>query len=64
MLLRVVDDGVGFNPDQKESAGSYGLRNVRERIAAVGGTVKVISFKNQGTSIEIKIPLIKEGVNK
>ncbi|GBD66213.1 sensor histidine kinase [Tetragenococcus halophilus] len=64
VLLRVVDDGVGFNPDQKESAGSYGLRNVRERIAAVGGTVKVISFKNQGTSIEIKIPLIKEGVNK
>lgn len=60
VLLRVVDDGVGFNPDQKEKAGSYGLRNVRERIASIGGTVKVISFKGQGTSIEIKIPLIKE----
>lgn len=60
VLLRVVDDGVGFNPDQKEKAGSYGLRNVRERMAAIGGTVKVISFKGQGTSIEIKIPLIKE----
>lgn len=64
VLLRVVDDGVGFNPDKKENAGSYGLRNVRERIAAIGGTVKVISFKGQGTSIEIKIPLIKEAVNK
>ncbi|MDN6664587.1 MAG: sensor histidine kinase [Tetragenococcus koreensis] len=64
ILLRVVDDGVGFNPDQKEKAGSYGLRNIRERIAAIGGTVKVISFKGQGTSIEIKIPLIKEGFKK
>ncbi|GMA54766.1 hypothetical protein GCM10025857_61230 [Alicyclobacillus contaminans] len=60
ILLRVVDDGVGFNPEQKERTGSYGLRNVRERMAAIGGTVKVISFKGQGTSIEIKIPLMEE----
>ncbi|MDN6639859.1 MAG: sensor histidine kinase [Tetragenococcus sp.] len=64
ILLRVVDDGVGFNPKQKESAGSYGLRNVRERMAAIGGTVKVISFKGQGTSIEIKIPLLEEVFGK
>ncbi|KFN90606.1 sensor histidine kinase [Tetragenococcus muriaticus] len=64
ILLRVVDDGVGFNPEQKERSGSYGLRNIRERIAAIGGTVKVISFKGQGTSIEIKIPLMKEAFDK
>ena len=59
VLLRVIDDGVGFDVDNQK-AGSYGLMNIRQRISAVGGTLKIISFKNQGTSIEIKIPLLKE----
>lgn len=65
ILLRVIDDGVGFDPEQQQTkAGSYGLLNIRERITGVGGTLKIISFKNQGTSIEIKIPLLKEVPNK
>lgn len=64
ILLRVIDDGVGFDPEvQQKKAGSYGLLNIRERITGVGGTLKIISFKNQGTSIEIKIPLLKEVPN-
>lgn len=59
VLLRVIDDGVGFNPSEQK-AGSYGLMNIRERVNGVGGTVKIISFKGQGTSVEIKIPLLKE----
>lgn len=61
VLMRLVDDGVGF--DMKESvnkAGSYGLNNIRERVAGMGGTIKIISFKGQGTSVEIKVPVIKE----
>lgn len=57
--LRVIDDGVGFDP-QKKTVGSYGLQNIRERVAGVGGTCKIISFSGKGTSIEIKIPVIKE----
>lgn len=61
VLLRVIDDGVGFDVEQQQQkAGSYGLMNIRERIAGVGGTLKIISFKNQGTSVEIKIPILKE----
>lgn len=59
ILLRVIDDGVGFEA-QDEHAGSYGLRNIRERISGVGGTTKIISFKGQGTSIEIKVPMIQK----
>lgn len=59
LILRVIDDGVGFNQENDEHAGSYGLRNVRERIASVGGTTKIISFKDQGTSVEIKVPIVK-----
>ena len=57
VLLRIIDDGVGFDTSQQK-AGSYGLMNIRERIAGIGGTVKIISFKGQGTSIEIKVPLV------
>ena len=59
ILLRVIDDGVGFE-EKDEHAGSYGLRNIRERIAGVGGSTKIISFKSQGTSIEIKVPVVKD----
>ncbi|WP_034550622.1 sensor histidine kinase [Carnobacterium funditum] len=58
LSLRVIDDGIGFNPDEKK-AGNYGLVNINERVSNMGGTFKVISFLNNGTSIEIKIPFIK-----
>lgn len=59
VILRVVDDGVGFDVTENR-AGSYGLNNIRERVAGVGGTVKIISFKNQGTSVEIKVPILED----
>lgn len=59
VLLRVIDDGVGFDVEkQQNKAGSYGLMNIRERVASTGGTLKIISFPKQGTSIEVKIPLL------
>lgn len=61
VILRVVDDGVGFDVAENR-AGSYGLKNIRERVAAIGGVVKIISFKNQGTSVEIKVPVLEEEV--
>lgn len=59
VLLRVVDDGKGFDMSQ-EKVGSYGLNNIRERAAGMGGTCRIISFKGQGTSIEIKVPVLGE----
>ena len=44
VLLRVIDDGVGFDVDNQK-AGSYGLMNIRERIGAVGGTLKISVLK-------------------
>ncbi|MHC5268047.1 sensor histidine kinase [Enterococcus sp. LJL98] len=59
VLLRVIDDGIGFDVEEKQNkAGSYGLMNIRERVASTGGTLKIISFPKQGTSIEVKIPLL------
>lgn len=61
--LRLIDDGIGFDLNQPK-AGSYGLLNVKERIASIGGNVKIISIPKQGTSIEIKVPLVKNGVSE
>lgn len=63
VMLRVIDDGIGFNTTENK-AGNYGLQNINERVLSMGGTCKIISFKNKGTSVEIKIPLmdtIKQG---
>ncbi|MBS4172354.1 sensor histidine kinase [Bacillus sp. FJAT-49736] len=57
VLLKIIDDGIGFELE-KEKAGSYGLQNIRERAAEIGGTVKMISFPQKGTSIEVKVPIM------
>ncbi|MGE8206734.1 sensor histidine kinase [Heyndrickxia sp. NPDC080065] len=59
VFLKIIDDGVGFEMGQ-EKAGSYGLQNIRERAAEIGGAIKMISFKGKGTSIEVKIPILKQ----
>lgn len=56
--LRVIDDGIGFD-SKEQKAGNYGLVNIKDRVSNMGGTFKVISFINKGTSIEIRIPLVR-----
>ncbi|MGG5252275.1 sensor histidine kinase [Neobacillus sp. SM06] len=60
VILRVADDGVGFEPEETK-AGAYGLQNMHERAFEIGGTLKIISVKNKGTRMEVKVPLVKNG---
>ncbi|MCM3569186.1 sensor histidine kinase [Neobacillus mesonae] len=60
VIMRVVDDGVGFEMEEGK-AGSYGMQNMNERALEIGGTLKVISVKNKGTRLEVKVPLVKNG---
>ena len=52
--LRVVDDGQGFEPAQTN--GGMGLRNIRERVARLGGQLVVSSEPGGGTRLEAAIP--------
>ena len=66
LLLRVEDDGVGFEPPgvQRRMARSYGLVGMRERAESLGGTMAVDSAPGEGTSVEVRLPLYavtKEG---
>ncbi|KRG16768.1 histidine kinase [Lederbergia galactosidilytica] len=59
LFLKVMDDGKGFNVDDPK-AGSYGLTNMKERAAEIGGNIKLVSLPGRGTSIEVKIPLLED----
>lgn len=52
--LEVHDDGRGLAPDVTEG---YGLRGMRERVAAGGGTVRVGSGPDGGTSVVVQVPV-------
>ena len=59
VLFKIEDNGVGFNSEEI-LPGSYGINNMKERVQGLGGQVRIVSFPNQGTTIEIKIPLSRD----
>jgi signal transduction histidine kinase len=54
-LLRVSDDGDGFDPGVPHPH-SFGLTSMRERTEALGGTFVLESAPGRGTSVEVLIP--------
>jgi signal transduction histidine kinase len=52
--LTIEDDGVGF--DTRSDSGGSGLRNMRERAAAMGGAMRVTS-KPGKTRLRVTIPI-------
>lgn len=57
VIMRVSDDGVGFDISEEKS-GSYGMQNMHERAVEIGGTLKIVSLKNKGTRLEVKVPVL------
>ncbi len=51
--VEVTDDGVGFAPAE---ADGFGLAGMRDRVAAVGGQVEVVSEPGRGTRLVVRIP--------
>jgi signal transduction histidine kinase len=57
--LDVTDDGLGFDPAVPRSgngSGGYGLTAMRERVAALRGSLDVESGPGQGTTVVATIP--------
>lgn len=52
--LYVSDDGVGI-PAGRETGGAMGLAGMKERVAALGGTVRIDSAPGAGTRLEITL---------
>jgi len=55
--LRVFDNGCGFEPRKLEPQRCNGIDTMRERIALVGGSLKVLSAPGKGTQVVATVPL-------
>ncbi|MER5444012.1 GAF domain-containing sensor histidine kinase [Streptomyces sp. NPDC059690] len=56
-VLRVTDDGGGFDPQAVRRAGRHlGLVSMRDRTSGVGGRLTVESAPGKGTTIEMEVP--------
>lgn len=60
VLVEVIDDGVGFDPDAVP-ASSHGLRKLRHRVEALGGRFAVASLPGRGTEVQAQLPLEVSG---
>lgn len=56
IVLRVADDGRGFDVGAAPRAGGYGLDGMRERTEALQGRFELRSRPGAGTCIEARIP--------
>nr|WP_254367077.1 sensor histidine kinase [Paraburkholderia sp. NMBU_R16] len=57
VVLRVRDNGVGFEPLARRKPTSFGLAGLRERAYLVDGKLDIESAPGQGTTIEVRIPM-------
>ncbi len=56
--VRIEDDGVGFDVEQlfKAEGQGFGLRSMRYRAEALGGTFQILSTPGGGTQVIVEVP--------
>lgn len=57
VLLKMIDDGKGFEPETVSQSGGFGLQGIQERVQQLGGTLKIESVPFSGTRLSVRIPL-------
>lgn len=61
IILRVEDDGKGFNVDTRSQEAinekRMGLQGMHERARMLGGRMKIISRRGEGTKVIIEVPI-------
>lgn len=56
LFLEIVDDGIGFNPNEIPPAARFGLRGMRERSGLMGSELHIVSQPGAGTRVQIALP--------
>ncbi len=56
VLLEVIDDGIGMNPEKANDRNSLGFIGMRERIKPYKGNLMISSTPNKETKLSIEIP--------
>lgn len=53
ILLKIIDNGIGFDPQLANSG--FGLRGMKERVQMLGGTITINSTSGKGTLIQLTL---------
>jgi signal transduction histidine kinase len=56
LRMRVVDDGVGFEPARAAPRDAFGLVSMRERAVAIGADLTLRSRPGRGTEVLVRLP--------
>ena len=65
LVIFVIDDGIGCEVGRLgKDKMKFGIRNMKERIAASGGELEFFSTPNEGLSIQLRIPYKERPGNK
>ncbi|HEX2851890.1 MAG TPA: two-component regulator propeller domain-containing protein [Opitutaceae bacterium] len=56
-VLRIADNGAGFDPAAAEHSERNGLTNMKARVADLGGTLGIASGQARGTELVLRQPL-------
>ena len=59
LILKVEDNGQGFDMSNILNKKTLGLRGIKERTSLIGGTYEIKSSPGSGTSVFISVPLQK-----
>lgn len=62
VTMDIYDDGTGFEPEAAAGAAppdgsGFGLRSLRERVAALNGSLELESAPGEGTVVAIRLPV-------
>jgi CheY-like chemotaxis protein len=61
LRVSISDTGAGFDPRQMDASakgrGGYGLFSIQQRMAVIGGEMKIDSEPGKGTWVEISVPV-------
>jgi len=55
LVMKIIDNGIGFDVNHKGRPDSYGLIGMKERIKLLGGNLDITSKVGEGTMVKVEI---------
>ena len=59
LVVRVLDNGKGYDAEEAAARKSYGVLGIRERAYTLGGGARIVRLPEGGTLVEIEIPMTR-----
>jgi signal transduction histidine kinase len=56
LCITIADNGVGNSPEKQNIDSGMGIKNIRKRIALIGGRFEIHTSAIEGTRVTIHVP--------